>query len=271
MGHKSADDPTSDDGREYHIKTLPGDLAERCLLVGSPARAELIAEQMLEDAVQVDMSYRKLFCFTGKYSGVPVSVATSGMGCPSEGIVMPEAYKTGARAFIRVGSCGALWEETQPGDSAICMGAARYDGASVNWADLPYPAVPDPRFVLALMNSAKKLGLPYHIGVGVTTDCFNEGQARPDPLSKDEYVPPHLKARHEWLIRNGALFYSMEEAALFVWCLTHGGIPCGAIDAIYCNRITGVFEPVGDEAAARIALDAFAGMSDDDLLPLRQR
>ncbi|HTK05038.1 MAG TPA: uridine phosphorylase, partial [Candidatus Eisenbacteria bacterium] len=159
------------------------------------------------------------------------------------------------RAFIRVGSCGALRADVRTGDVVICSAAVRLDGASLNWAPIEWPAAADWRVTHALAEAAKAQGTPAHPGIGVTTDCFNEGQARPD-LSG--YVPKRIKARHKELVRRGALFYAMEEAALFVWCSTHGGIPCGAINAVFANRITGEFKPSGEEAAARIALMAFA-------------
>jgi len=135
----------------------------------------------------------------------------------------------------------------------ICTGAVRIDGASENWAPIQYPAVADWRVVHALCDAARELELPHLVGIGATTTCFNEGQARPDD---DGYVPPRLQAMHEELVRRGVLFYSMEEATLFVWCSTHGGYPCGAVDAVIANRITDEFRVCGEEEAALIACRA---------------
>lgn len=261
MSHKSADNPESNEGRQYHLETLPGDIAPRCLLVGSPERAELIATEFFQDARKVG-DHRGLKSFTGTFWGREVSVITTGMGSASMAIVLPEAVKSGARCFIRVGSCGALDEIMNIGDSVICTGAVRYDGASENWAPLEVPAVATWSVVAALHEAANALKHPHHVGLGATTTCFNEGQGRPDPLSND-YVPAKMQRRHEKMLRCGIRFYSMEEATLFVWCQTHGEIPCGAIDAVYANRITGEFGVEGDRNAAEIALRAFWKMSDD--------
>lgn len=252
-----ADKPVHDDGRKYHLQTLTGDIAPHCLLVGSPERAEMIAKTLFRLWRKVG-DHRGLKSFTGEYDGVPVSVVTTGMGGPSTAVVLPEAVFSGAKRFIRVGSGGALWKEPKPGESMICTAAVRLDGASKNWAIIEYPAVADYRVVAALVASAQELNLPYYVGIGATTDDFNEGQARPDDSG---YIPPRLQAQHDELVRRGVLFYSMEEAALFVWCTTHGGYWAGAIDAVYAQRQTNEFGAVGDEAAAQIALRALVKLA----------
>ncbi len=254
MSNGKADRPMADGGRQYHLETADGDLAERCLLVGSPERAEMIAVRLFDpESGRKFGDHRGLKSFTGTYRGTPMSVVTTGMGGASTGIVLPEAFRSGARTFIRVGTCAALQQRIAPGDSIICTGAVRLDGASENWAMIEYPAVADWRIVSALSEAARALGASHHLGIGATTTCFNEGQARPDDSG---YIPPRLAAQHEELTRRGVLFYSMEEATVFVWCATHGGIPCGAVDAVIANRVTNEFRLTGEEGAARIALEA---------------
>ncbi|MBI2099135.1 nucleoside phosphorylase [Candidatus Uhrbacteria bacterium] len=257
-----ADKPVNEDGRQYHLQTSPGDLAAHCLLVGSPERAEMIARTMFRLSRKVG-DHRGLKSFTGIFAEMPVSVVTTGMGSASTAIVLPEAVRSGARRFIRVGSCGTLWKEPKLGESVICTGAVRLDGASENWAPIQYPAVADYRVVAALVATAEELNLPHYVGIGATTTCFNEGQARPGQVRPDDrgYVPPRLQALHEEFVARGVLFYSMEEATLFVWCATHGGYWAGAVDAIYAQRQTNEFAAVGDEDAARIALLALLLLS----------
>jgi uridine phosphorylase len=248
----AADRPTTTDHREYHLHTRPGDLARHCLLVGSPERAAMIAAEIFDDAREV-AAYRGSVSFTGRYAGQPISVVGHGMGSASLAIFLPEIVRSGAGVLIRVGSCGALQPKVALGSAAICTAAVRLDGAGENWAPLAWPAVADYRVTAALVRAAKRLGLPYHAGIGVTTTCFNEGQARPD---LNGYLPPRLQAQHEELVARGALFYSMEEATLFVWCGTHGAIPCGAVDAVYANRVDNSFAPSGEREAAVIACEA---------------
>lgn len=255
MKHLDADRPTTAEGREYHLHTAAGDLAPLCLLVGDPDRAAMIASKFLKKARKVG-DHRGLKSFTGlNFDGNPVSVVTTGMGGASIGIVLPEAVRSGAKAFIRVGSCGALRPGVRPGQLVIATAAVRHDGASENWAPMAWPAAADWRVTAALVEAAKARRVAAHAGIGVTTSCFNEGQARPDLRG---YLPKSAEARHEELVARGALFYSMEEAALFVWCSTHGGIPCGGVNAVFANRASGEFAPSGEKKAAKVALMACA-------------
>lgn len=264
-----ASKPQADDGREYHLHTKPGDLAPRCLLVGSPERAEMIGKTYLEGVLVGD--HRGLRSYTGRFGDTPVSVVTSGMGGPSIGIVIPEAVRSGAQIMIRVGSCATLWPEVQPRWAAICTGAVRLDGASDAWAPTPeYPALMDYRVTAQLVASAKALGQPHAVGIGTTTCCFNEGQARPD---LNGYIPQWQWERFRELVARGVLFYSMEEATLGVWCSAHGGYPCGSIDTVYANRLSEAWDPHGDEKTAETALDAIVRLDPDALLleqPLRK-
>ena len=54
----------------------------------------------------------------------------------------------------------------------------------------------------------------------------------------------------------------MEAADLFVWCATEGGgLPAGAINAVFANRHTNEWGMAGEELAAEIALDALVSLS----------
>lgn len=253
---KAAGDPE----REYHLWTKPGDISPLCLEVGAPERAKMIAETFFKDAVEVG-DHRGLRSYTGWYGRARMSVVTTSMGAPCTGIVTPEAYRCGGRIFIRVGSCSTLLKEPKPGDVIIVNAAARFEGASASWAMPEYPAVAHHRIVAALEDAAARLAPGRHYtGVEATTDCFNEGQARPNV---DGDIPQRMLARHEELLRIGAACYSMEAAALFIWCMTHrGGLPAGAINAVYGNRRDNSFEVAGDEIAAEIALGAMAQLSE---------
>ena len=72
-----------------HINANVGDFAETVLMPGDPLRAQYIAENFLDDAVQVT-GVRNMFGFTGTYKGKPVSIMGSGMGIPSMSIYARE-------------------------------------------------------------------------------------------------------------------------------------------------------------------------------------
>ena len=74
-----------------HVRAEPGELAERVLLPGDPRRARYIAETFFDEPRLVTEE-RGLLGFTGTYEGMPVSVQTSGMGCPSASIVHSPSF-----------------------------------------------------------------------------------------------------------------------------------------------------------------------------------
>ena len=65
----------------------------------------------------------------------------------------------------------------------------------------------------------------------------------------------------------------MEAADLFVWCATEGGgLPSGAINAVFANRHTNEWSVAGEELAAEIALEALVRlMQDASLAPYLSR
>lgn len=90
-----------------HISASYGEIAKIVLLAGDPLRAKHIADNMLQDAKQVN-STRNAFYFTGTFKGVPVTVGASGMGCPSIGIYSYELFNEyGVECIIRIGTAGA--------------------------------------------------------------------------------------------------------------------------------------------------------------------
>ena len=66
-----------------------------------------IAETYFDDAVQRN-SERGMLGYTGTFEGKPISVQSSGMGCPSAAIVIEELVQLGVKRIIRVGTCGGL-------------------------------------------------------------------------------------------------------------------------------------------------------------------
>lgn len=260
-----ADKPKAVGGVEYHTHTGAGDLAALCLIVGAPGRADMIAKKYLKACSRFSNDARGLVSHTGKYGDCDVSVTTSGMGGPSMGIVLPEAARSGARVFIRVGSCGSLIRASKVGDLIIPTAAIRFDRTADDWAPPEYPAVADWRVVGALQRAAQaNAPRRFHLGVECTTSDFYTGQGRPNLFGE---VPDRMQARHKEVLRLGAACYSMEAADLFVWCATEGGgLPAGAINAVFANRHTNEWGTAGEELSAEIALDALVSLSEDTSL-----
>ena len=258
----SADQPRTTDKRQYHTHTASGDLAALCLIVGAPGRADLIAEKYFSKTKRFANDYRGLVSYTGLYKQTPMSVTTSGMGGPSMGIVLPEAVRSGARVFIRVGSCGSLLVNSKVGDVIVPTAAIRFDGATDTWAPKEYPAVADWRVVSALQRAGSLHAEGrIHFGVECTTADFYTGQGR---LGLFSSLSETMLRRHQEVLRLGAACYAMEAASLFVWCATEGGgLPAGAINAVFANRQTNEFGVGGEQLAIEIALEALRILSSD--------
>ena len=251
--------PTTESNKCYHTHTCPGDVSPLCLIPGAPGRASKIAKKFLENVKKFTNNNRGLVTYTGYYKGIRVSVTTSGMGGASLGIIVPEAVLSGARLFIRVGSCGSLIKESEVGQSIIVDSAMRRDGASDNWAPKSYAAIADQQVVKALVKSAhKNAPNDYHVGKECTTSCFYEGQGRKNIFGQ---ISSRMRKQHEWIMKyKKASCYSMEAASLFVWCRKNG-IPAAAINAIFGNRHADEWGTKGEDQAAIIALDALVLLS----------
>ena len=97
-----------------HLRAEPGDYAEACLVPGDPIRAKYLAETYFDDLRQVNEE-RGMLGYTGTFNGQPVSVQSTGMGCPSAAIVCEELVQLGVKRILRVGTCGCAPARPRPG------------------------------------------------------------------------------------------------------------------------------------------------------------
>ncbi|NPA85670.1 MAG: purine-nucleoside phosphorylase [Crenarchaeota archaeon] len=159
--------------KPQHLTAKPGEVAERVVAVGDPARARDIAEKFLEDAKLVSEN-RELLVFTGKYKGVPVSVAVHGIGGPSAAIVFEELRMLGAEYIVRLGTAGSMKKEIDVKDAVVVTGAAHYCGGvlGVYAPNACLPNSPDPWITVKLYEKAREEGLKVHTGPVVSNDAF---------------------------------------------------------------------------------------------------
>ncbi|MEE1166155.1 MAG: uridine phosphorylase [Treponema sp.] len=202
-------DYTEGSGKQYHTGVGPGDVGEYVILPGDPKRCAKIAEHFENAKLVADV--REFVTYTGTLEGVKVSVTSTGIGGPSASIAIDELAKSGAKTFIRVGTCGGMQDDVLGGDIVISTGAVRMEGTSREFAPIEYPAVPDLDVTNALVKAAKNLGLPHHTGVVQCKDSFF-GQHEP------EIMPVSYELENKWQawLRMGCLASEMESAALFI-------------------------------------------------------
>ncbi len=159
--------------KPQHITAKPGEVAERVVVVGDPARAKMIADEFLED-VRLVSENRALYVYTGVYRGARVSVAVHGIGGPSAAIVFEELRMLGARAMVRLGTAGGLRRDIDVGHGVVVTGAAYYHGGvlGVYTPGACMPTAPDPELTVKLIESARRAGLTVHVGPVVSNDAF---------------------------------------------------------------------------------------------------
>ena len=156
-----------------HINAADGAFAETVLMPGDPLRAKYIAENFLEDAVQIT-DVRNMLGFTGTYKGKRISVMGSGMGIPSCSIYATELIREyGVKNIIRVGSCGAVNTDIKVRDVIIGMGAST--DSKVNrsrFGGHDFAAIADYGLLEKAVNSAKQHGIKARVGNIFSADLF---------------------------------------------------------------------------------------------------
>jgi len=155
-----------------HVRANQGDYAEACLLPGDPLRARYIAETFMEDVVQRNTE-RGMLGYTGTFGGKPVSVQSSGMGCPSAAIVIEELVQLGVKKLMRVGTCGGLQPDLNMGDLVLALSATAADATATHYV-LGEPHAPTADFGLVheAVHQAKHLGKEVRVGPIVSSDVF---------------------------------------------------------------------------------------------------
>src|SRR5688572_17135264 len=190
-----------------HLRAETGDYAPNVLCPGDPRRAQYIAETFFDAGFRTVNEERGMLGFTGTFDGRPISVQTTGMGCPSAGIVFEELVMLGAQRLIRVGTCGGLKEGMRMGDTVVGISATAEDTTPLRYAEVPSYA---PAATYDLMEAAVRLsreqGATVHVGPIVTSGLFYD----PDP---------NTFARWK---RLGHVGVEMEAAMMYTVAAVHG-------------------------------------------------
>ncbi len=207
-------------------------LAERVLLPGDPHRALAVAQVVLDEPRMFNHA-RGLWGYTGTAAdGELLSIQSTGMGGPSAAIVIEELIDLGAKALVRIGTCGALTDGFGLGELVAATSVVAADGTSAALgADGLLEA--DPGLAAALEAAGAK---PVR---AVTTDLFYD----PRPGVDDEWRAA------------GAEVVEMEAATLLT-VAARRGVPAGVVLAVSDLLASGNRNRIGAEAleAAGVAL-----------------
>ena len=183
----------TDEGKTYHVRVGKGDIGRYVLLPGDPFRTDLIASYF--DDAKLVAHNREHKTWTGTLNGVPVSVVSTGMGCPSTAICLEELIACGADTFIRVGTAGRVCDRAfDPTlDGVINTAAVRDEGTTKHYIPIEYPAVADRHVVAALADSAKQLGYNFIEGITQSKDSFY-GQHEPENMPAEPWLKADRKS-----------------------------------------------------------------------------
>jgi 5'-methylthioadenosine phosphorylase/purine-nucleoside phosphorylase len=212
-----------------HLRASSGDYAPAVLCPGDPRRATRIAETFFDPGARLVNEERGLLGYTGTFDGVPISVQTTGMGCPSAGIVFEELIMLGASRLLRVGTCGAIGDGMGMGDTVIGLAASCDDATPLRYAGMTGFA---PAASFGLVEAAARLagegGATVHVGGIVSSGVFYDPDPSKVPLWK----------------RIGILAIEMEAAMLYT---------VAAVKRVDALAICTVSDLVGEGTSERIS------------------
>jgi purine-nucleoside phosphorylase len=213
-----------------HLRAEPGDYADAVLLPGDPLRAKYIAETFMNDPRQVN-GERGMLGYTGTFNGKPVSVQSTGMGCPTAGIVVEELAQLGAKRLLRIGTCGGLQPDLKLGDLIVALSAVPQDSTATHYVGgEPHAPTASWELVHGAVHAAKELGKPVRVGPIVSSDVFYD----PDP------------GRAERWSSRGILAVEMEAAVLFTVGALRG-LQAGCLLTVSDIIVEGEFTRISDE------------------------
>ncbi|MDO4318988.1 MAG: nucleoside phosphorylase [Bacteroidales bacterium] len=128
------------DGSVFHLHLLPEQLTDRIILVGDPARVNMVAEFF--DTRTFEVSSREFHTIGGTYKGKPIMCLSHGIGPDNIDIVVTELDALANVDFntrevrdtlrrltmVRIGTSGALQPELTIGTPVIAEKSIGFDG-----------------------------------------------------------------------------------------------------------------------------------------------
>lgn len=128
------------DGSVFHLHLLPEQLTDRIILVGDPARVNMVAEFF--DTRTFEVSSREFHTIGGTYKGKPIMCLSHGIGPDNIDIVITELdalanvdFKTREvrddlrrLTMVRIGTSGALQPELTLGTPVVAEKSIGFDG-----------------------------------------------------------------------------------------------------------------------------------------------
>ena len=130
------------DGTVFHLHLRPEQLADRIILVGDPARVDVVASFF--DSRTFEVQAREFHTIGGTYKGKPIMCISHGIGPDNIDIVVTELDALANVDFttrqvrenkrrltmVRIGTSGALQPELSLGTPVIAEKSIGFDGGA---------------------------------------------------------------------------------------------------------------------------------------------
>jgi len=168
------------------------------LLPGDAGRIDKILKY-LTDIKEINVNREFRSC-NGKYKGIKISMVSTGIGCPAAAIVVEELANIGAEILIRVGTCGGLLKEMQPGDIIIPNAAMCFDGTTKEYKLDIKKIEANKEVTKSLIEAAKKIGVKYFIGTNRTHDAFYEPTENFVKLAGQGFISSEMECSAVFLV-----------------------------------------------------------------------
>jgi uridine phosphorylase len=131
---------TNKDGSIFHLNLLPGDIANKIIIVGDPGRVDMLSSLMKD--IRVRKENREFRTVTGAFDTSEVTIISSGIGTDNIDILINELdalvnidLATGmiheepvSLTFIRLGTSGGLRGDIPAGSCIMTETAIGFDG-----------------------------------------------------------------------------------------------------------------------------------------------
>ena len=128
------------DGTIFHLHLKPGDISHKIILVGDPARVDLVASHF--DSQEVNVTNREFHTITGTYKGKRLTVISHGIGTDNIDIVVNELdalvnidFETRTvkdpltvLEMVRIGTSGGLQPHVPVGTFVVSESSIGFDG-----------------------------------------------------------------------------------------------------------------------------------------------
>ncbi len=131
---------TNRDGSIFHLNLLPGDIADKIIIVGDPGRVDMLSSLLTD--IRVRKENREFKTVTGFSGGTEITIISSGIGTDNVDILINELdalvnidLKTGepkpetvSLTLIRIGTSGGLRADVPTGSYVLAETAIGFDG-----------------------------------------------------------------------------------------------------------------------------------------------